>query len=893
MYQCPKLPTKLILLPFLLLLTLTLPALAQSPPLELTATGVDDSDYPQVSVSLAVWDEAGPVSDLTVEDIRLIEGKGIALPTEAIVAWETAEQPINLTLVLDISMPDRANFAEVKRVSSELLASLGEQDRVTLLSFADEAELLHDFTDDHATVQQTVEGLRVAGSFTALHPALISAAEQTTTAPSGPQAVIVITDHRDNLGEVPVETAIAAVAESGVPFYVIGFGDKVQSDHPLKAQIGVTGGDYFTLPNRTEIEATVQDVVATLRQGYKVTFEATSQVADEPYPLTIQVTTDEHEGETVTEFMAVPGEVEVNLIGVQPGTVITEMVSVDVQAVAPGSIAAVAYMVDNQAQVELDTAPYRFEWNSAAVETGPHSIKVQVTDSVGNVGQDEVQFQVAGPPVIRLSGLSERMAVGEQIPLQIDIDSATPLDGPGQIEIFLDEMPLPGGQETFIDSSQYEAGEHTILVRVVDDLGQSVEASQTIEFLAPPPPPDYRPTIIRSILIAAIVLIGLLLILLILLLLRWFTAWQRRRLKRELPLALYNQGNIQSSYQLRLADPPADVSFQFMTQGQVLPYRQIAVAGPAAPSFGTQPLAVATSPAPVRTTASRPIQPVNGGSQSQTISQPEPESVESAPSPNLAQAKQGAAKAKETMGCLTQLASTLAGILDTLAALVPARMGGTTLRGIANTMRRGQGHVTYLARRPEHMARTAGRLKQQVGEVVPSKSVSKQGQAVQESTSSVQATSTSTRAEPVVVTQTPTPASSPITTSSPHPVSSQGETVTQYKETEWVETTPVAPGEKLTVDLVVQPVKLYQRKQTHTLTIASLATAVDNVPPMTEMGELEIKGLSRIFRFIILLLIAGLIAGVIFLAGYSIMWVLEIDVFLLPLIGQYIAQWAL
>jgi Ca-activated chloride channel family protein len=210
---------------------------------------------------------------------------------------EPASAPFNLVLLLDVSgsVDEHINF--IRKAARNFIATVGRQDRIAIISFRDDIQVISDFTTDRALLSEKLKDIE-AGGATALYDALAyTLVEQLKQLRGERTAVVILSDGDDNKSFVPFGAVLESVIESGAliyPLYVpsglIREGSVPAPERtidPLRSRFltlttraeeegrklaDVSGGVYYPITRLEELQRAYDDIVTQLRMSYKVTY---------------------------------------------------------------------------------------------------------------------------------------------------------------------------------------------------------------------------------------------------------------------------------------------------------------------------------------------------------------------------------------------------------------------------------------------------------------------------------------------------------------------------------------------------------------------------------------------------------------------------------------------
>jgi VWFA-related protein len=215
-----------------------------------------------------------------------------------------ANEPFNLVLLLDVSgsVEERMDF--IRKAARDFLRTTSPQDRISIISFRDDIQVISDFSTDRAMLSRKLDEID-AGGGTALYDALGYVLSEPLRKLRGERtAIVVMSDGDDNKSFLPFPAILEALLESGAlvyPLYVPS-GLIPESSVP-KPEITIdplrtryltlttraddegrklamaSGGMYYPIRRLEDLQKAYDDVVAQLRSAYTITYASNSASA--------------------------------------------------------------------------------------------------------------------------------------------------------------------------------------------------------------------------------------------------------------------------------------------------------------------------------------------------------------------------------------------------------------------------------------------------------------------------------------------------------------------------------------------------------------------------------------------------------------------------------------
>ncbi|MDQ2975948.1 MAG: VWA domain-containing protein [Acidobacteriota bacterium] len=216
-------------------------------------------------------------------------------------------EPFNLVLLLDVSgsVEERIDF--IRKAARDFLRTASPQDRISIISFRDDIQVISDFSTDRGMLSKKLEEID-AGGATALWDALGFVLADTVKQLRGERtAVVILSDGDDNKSFVPFPAILEAVIESGAliyPLYVpsglVPEGSVPKPEvtiDPLRTRYltlttraeeegkklaEVSGGVYYPIHRLEDLQHAYDDVVVQLRTAYTITYASNSTPSVNP-----------------------------------------------------------------------------------------------------------------------------------------------------------------------------------------------------------------------------------------------------------------------------------------------------------------------------------------------------------------------------------------------------------------------------------------------------------------------------------------------------------------------------------------------------------------------------------------------------------------------------------
>ena len=217
-----------------------------------------------------------------------------------------ANEPFNLVLLLDVSgsVEERMDF--IRKAARDFLRTTSPQDRISIISFRDDIQVISDFTTDRQMLSRKLDEID-AGGGTALYDSLGYVLSEPLKRLRGERtAIVVMSDGDDNKSFLPFPAILEALLESGAlvyPLYVpsglipeTSVPKPEVTIDPLRSRYltlttraddegrklaAASGGVYYPIRRLEDLQKAYDDIVTQLRSAYTITY-ASNSVSSSP-----------------------------------------------------------------------------------------------------------------------------------------------------------------------------------------------------------------------------------------------------------------------------------------------------------------------------------------------------------------------------------------------------------------------------------------------------------------------------------------------------------------------------------------------------------------------------------------------------------------------------------
>jgi Ca-activated chloride channel family protein len=170
-----------------------------------------------IKIPIAVFGLNGaPLLEISRKDFRIYEdGK-----QQQIQNFGVDTNPASVVLLLDTSGTVTKEWKQIKEAAEGFAEALSKGDRISVITFADDVQLLLDWTEDTRQVRKALGKVKL-GFRTDLYDAMFEASQTQLKGIEGRKAIILLTDFLNNQSLVGYLDAIKAVMQSQASLYIV------------------------------------------------------------------------------------------------------------------------------------------------------------------------------------------------------------------------------------------------------------------------------------------------------------------------------------------------------------------------------------------------------------------------------------------------------------------------------------------------------------------------------------------------------------------------------------------------------------------------------------------------------------------------------------------------
>jgi len=163
--------------------------------------------------------------------------------------------PARIVLLVDNSLTIRADVDKLERAAREFAYEIFEGDKLLIVGYDEEAEIVSDWTDDAKSIEKSLKLFRKKGQ-PHLFDATSDVMEQTLRTVPGKNVIVVISDGLDRGSKMTFENTLAELQRLDITVYAVQAQDRtrgaIRRDVPKPKQVidklvEGTGGAIFSI----------------------------------------------------------------------------------------------------------------------------------------------------------------------------------------------------------------------------------------------------------------------------------------------------------------------------------------------------------------------------------------------------------------------------------------------------------------------------------------------------------------------------------------------------------------------------------------------------------------------------------------------------------------------
>jgi VWFA-related protein len=206
--------------------------------------------------------------------------------------------PITLGMLIDTSGSEQFTLGQEQEAATRFLSSvLRKNDLAMVMSFDSNADLLADFTDDRATLNNAIQRARInapVGSGplggdppgTIFYDAVYLACNEKLADEAGRKALIVLTDAYDEGSKLKVQDAIEAAQRTDTVIHILLIGDPRDfrvDESTARKLTDETGGRTIVVNSEKKLDDAFEQISEELRSQYTLGYYSTNSARDGSY----------------------------------------------------------------------------------------------------------------------------------------------------------------------------------------------------------------------------------------------------------------------------------------------------------------------------------------------------------------------------------------------------------------------------------------------------------------------------------------------------------------------------------------------------------------------------------------------------------------------------------
>ena len=272
----------------------------------------DTENFPEICMTISVRDTAGN------EDINL-DSTMVSLYEDSIqilsLNLETIgerDEGVAILIAVDASLSMAGEpMDSIKAAIRQFIKEISDDDRVGILAFHDDIQIISDFTAEKGSLHENTENIEAIGKITELNYGMVKGVNllNETEGLPGNKVLIVLSDGKDEGTAYSDNDAIEKANEFNIPIYTIGYHTKSEKKYlrVLERISEKTGGRYNDAPTSKELNKIYSHVFSQIQQQTKLCYvSALSGPDSSEHTVSITVTNSDGSSATAEVRIVVP-----------------------------------------------------------------------------------------------------------------------------------------------------------------------------------------------------------------------------------------------------------------------------------------------------------------------------------------------------------------------------------------------------------------------------------------------------------------------------------------------------------------------------------------------------------------------------------------------------------
>ena len=234
---------------------------------------LDVSRLPEIECFFTVGTDRGDsLLGLAAADF-LVMVDGVPQKISRLASALADGKSLTVALLVDGSGSMRPHLRRACEAAAAFISRTSSSDLIAVFS-CNESLLLHqDFTIDHASTLRALAKIRTREN-TAIFDAIKQIIVLFKNVPAQRQALVVLTDGRDNRSRATVGENIKSAKEAGVPLFTVGLGPG-SDDLSLRQLAEETGGEFYKAVRAEDLLTMYRKIAVQLSNQYVLAFVST------------------------------------------------------------------------------------------------------------------------------------------------------------------------------------------------------------------------------------------------------------------------------------------------------------------------------------------------------------------------------------------------------------------------------------------------------------------------------------------------------------------------------------------------------------------------------------------------------------------------------------------